>query len=645
MRRRAGRANIGRCQCFEMRCILRQHHDPGADLDAAEQVGDVFIGQADAAAGDKFADRRGIVGAMNAIFAGAEIHRAGAERIAGAARHKARQIRLARDHLRRRMPIRPFRLAGDGLRAGPGEALAADADAVANGAVLAEHVIERGVAGIDDHGAWRFAGIQGNDGSPQPLGQRAGTPVALIGQRALGGRDRHTVGRKRTLLRRRVAENLRACRAGEQGGRQQQGSCQHQRAGRAQGLPAIGCGFLCHGLPPFGDAHRSDALHNKRGCGPAVPLDSSTERCCQALHPSRSCDGTFSCIAGLVIESGSRRALGIKATFIVARRESWLRVFPNERALPGASVGTPLPDSKNDLPPVIRRAEMVAFVLVALLVICLVAVLYVAKAFFLPVVTAFVVGTMLSPAAGFLERHRIPRAVSAVLIVAAAGAAAAFIVGLISSPLMEWSTRLPELGSLLRDKLHIFDRSLALWQQLQSMLGGSDALAALQMPKFEWVQPAVAFLSPTFTEFLLFFATLILFIASWKDLRRALIMTFADHASRLRTLRILNEIEEHLGGYLLTVTMINLGVGAATGIILSLTGMPNPAGLGALAATLNFLPIIGPVAMFAILTVVGVIAFPTLSGGLIAPAAFIGVTFLEGHFVTPTIIGRRLELN
>ena len=80
-------------------------------------------------------------------------------------------------------------------------------------------------------------------------------------------------------------------------------------------------------------------------------------------------------------------------------------------------------------------------------------------------------------------------------------------------------------------------------------------------------QPAIGFLSPTFTEFLLFFATLVLFIASWRDLRRALIMTFTDHDARLRTLRILNEIEGHLGGYLLTVTMINFGVGMATGII------------------------------------------------------------------------------
>jgi predicted PurR-regulated permease PerM len=324
-----------------------------------------------------------------------------------------------------------------------------------------------------------------------------------------------------------------------------------------------------------------------------------------------------------------------------------VRALPSERPPPNEPVGTPLPDSRSELPPVIRRAEVVAFALVALLIICVVAVLYAAKAFFLPVVTAFVVGTMLSPAAGFLERHRIPRAVSAVLVVSAVGAAAAFIVGLISSPLMEWSTRLPELGSQLKDKLHVFDRPLALWQELQGMLGGSDVFstAPFQMPKFDWVQPTIEFLSPTFTEFLLFFATLVLFIASWKDLRRALIMTFADHASRLRTLRILNEIEEHLGGYLLTVTMINLGVGVATGIICALTGMPNAAGLGALAATLNFFPIIGPVAMFVILTLVGMIAFSTLSAGLMAPLAFVGLTFLEGHFVTPTIIGRRLQLN
>src|SRR5580693_2093421 len=150
----------------------------------------------------------------------------------------------------------------------------------------------------------------------------------------------------------------------------------------------------------------------------------------------------------------------------------------------------PVPDSENESPPIIRRAELVAFALVALLVICVVAVLYVAKAFFLPIVLAFVVGTMLSPAAGFLERRRIPRPVSAVLIVASVGAGAAFMVGLISSPLMEWSTRLPELGSRLKDKLHVFDRPLALWHELQAMVGMPDSGSngAFTLPKFDWVE-------------------------------------------------------------------------------------------------------------------------------------------------------------
>ncbi len=317
----------------------------------------------------------------------------------------------------------------------------------------------------------------------------------------------------------------------------------------------------------------------------------------------------------------------------------------SERQFPSAHEGTPVPDSKGELPPVIRRTEVVAIALVGLLVICIIAGLYLAKAFFLPITMAFIVGTMLSPAASFLERHRIPRSLAAVLLVATAGAGVTFMIGLIASPAMEWSSKLPELGALLKEKLHVFDRPLALWQELQSMIGGPDTLSTLHMPKFDWVAPTLEFLSPTFAEFLLFVATLILFIASWRDLRRALIMNFAERTARLRTLRVLNEIEEHLGNYLLMVTMINVAVGVITGLICAVSGMPNPAGLGALAAVLNFIPIIGPVAMFAVLVVVGQVAFPSIGAGLLAPALFAAMTFLEGHFLTPMIVGRRLALN
>ena len=324
-----------------------------------------------------------------------------------------------------------------------------------------------------------------------------------------------------------------------------------------------------------------------------------------------------------------------------------VRVLPTERVTAGGNDSSALTESRHELPPVIKRAEIVAVALVILTAICVTGVLYVAKGFFLPIVMAFVVGTMLSPAANFLERHRVPRGIGAVLIVIAVAAGLAFIIGLISAPVLDWTNRLPELATQLKAKLHVFDRPLAMWHEMQAAIGGGSAQAppSLELPKFDWVQPTIEFLSPTFTEFLLFFATLVLFIASWRDLRRTLIMTFGDHDARLRTLRILNELELHLGNYLLTVTLINTGVGVATGLACALTGMPNPSGLGALAATLNFIPIIGPIAMFCVLILVGLIAFPTLSGGMVAPLIFAAITFMEGHFVTPTIIGRRLALN
>ena len=93
-----------------------------------------------------------------------------------------------------------------------------------------------------------------------------------------------------------------------------------------------------------------------------------------------------------------------------------MRIPPGERLLSNTPAGTTAPDMAAEVPPVIRRTEVVAIALVGLLLIGVGAVLYVAKAFFLPVVMGFVVGTMVSPAANFLERHRIPRPVAAVLL-------------------------------------------------------------------------------------------------------------------------------------------------------------------------------------------------------------------------------------
>jgi predicted PurR-regulated permease PerM len=282
--------------------------------------------------------------------------------------------------------------------------------------------------------------------------------------------------------------------------------------------------------------------------------------------------------------------------------------------------------------------------LTGLLVLAIIATLYLAKTLLLPIVSALVLGTMLSPPAAFMQRHRVPRPLAAVAIVVGTFGAFALIIGLISAPLLEWTSRLPELAALLKQRAALLDRPLAFLSEIAGYFGATNG-ASLQWPKIEWVQPTLEFLSPTFAELLLFVATLVLFIASWPDLRRTLILMFPDRPVRLLTLRMLNEIEDSLGGYLMTVTLINIGIGTSAGLVCALCGMPNPLGLGALAATLNFVPIIGPVATFIVLLAVGLISIPNVATGLLAPLAFALLAFVEGHFVTPAIIGRRLALN
>jgi predicted PurR-regulated permease PerM len=49
--------------------------------------------------------------------------------------------------------------------------------------------------------------------------------------------------------------------------------------------------------------------------------------------------------------------------------------------------------------------------------------------------------------------------------------------------------------------------------------------------------------------------------------------------------------------------------------------------------------------MVIVLFGVGLVTFPSLSQACVAPLGLIALTTTEGHFITPTIVGRRLTLN
>ena len=235
----------------------------------------------------------------------------------------------------------------------------------------------------------------------------------------------------------------------------------------------------------------------------------------------------------------------------------------------------------------------------------------------------------------------------ALLLVAGVTLIFAFVILLIFPHVSELASDFPGMIASLKKKLHIFDSVIAAWRRFSGSIGEPAAASgvAIPLPGISWVPSTISLLLPPITGFLFFLVVLLLVISEWPDLRRGLVMTFASRDSRLTVLKILNEIESGLANYLLIVTLINLGVGALTGVICELTGMPDAVGFAALAATLNFIPIIGPIAMFVILLVVGVVAEPTFLWGLLPAAGFLVVITVEGQFLTPTIIGRHLELN
>jgi predicted PurR-regulated permease PerM len=67
--------------------------------------------------------------------------------------------------------------------------------------------------------------------------------------------------------------------------------------------------------------------------------------------------------------------------------------------------------------------------------------------------------------------------------------------------------------------------------------------------------------------------------------------------------------------------------------------------LGVLAMLLNYLPYVGPACMAIILFAVGFVTFASLGQAFIAPASLIVLTTVEGHVITPTVLGRSLTLD
>jgi predicted PurR-regulated permease PerM len=139
---------------------------------------------------------------------------------------------------------------------------------------------------------------------------------------------------------------------------------------------------------------------------------------------------------------------------------------------------------------------------------------------------------------------------------------------------------------------------------------------------------------------------LLYFLLATSDvLMQKTVHAMPTHAGKKRFLEIAHTIESQMARYFGTVTLINAGLGIATGLAMYWLDMPNPALWGAMAFAFNYFPYLGAGASLIVLTVVAAFTFDELRQVLLVPAVFFSFTIVEGQFLSPLIIGRHLILS
>jgi predicted PurR-regulated permease PerM len=275
--------------------------------------------------------------------------------------------------------------------------------------------------------------------------------------------------------------------------------------------------------------------------------------------------------------------------------------------------------------------------------------LYLGRPLVLPILAAAVVAFTLAPTVKAAKKHGIPPSITALLVMLLTIGAVSLIATVIAGPVSAWIRRAPEIGANIKQKLAVLDAPLAALHELQTSLFGNDTGFNVNEPASSVasnvVFPVMAFVTPAAGELLLFFALLFFFLVGQSELRSSAMAMFSSRDAKLRFLKIMRDIERNLAGYLAVVTMVNATLGVVVALGAWLIGLPNPIIFGVLAALLNYVPYIGPALMVIVLFGVSLVTFPSLSQAFIAPLGLIALTTTEGHFITPTIVGRRLTLN
>jgi predicted PurR-regulated permease PerM len=282
--------------------------------------------------------------------------------------------------------------------------------------------------------------------------------------------------------------------------------------------------------------------------------------------------------------------------------------------------------------------------------------LYFAHVAFVPIALALLISLVLSGPVEALHARHVPRSLGAALIVASILGLMAASVDLLSEPAQKWFAAAPHTVRLIERKIRPFEQVMARIGELRASAGNIGAAPQPAQPGAE-AAPAPAapqesgpamLLDGARTVVLSCMTVIILtlfLLAGGPPMLARMTAAFASDLKLAHILAVIEKVRAEVGRFYVTTALINVGVGIATACAMKFCGMPNPVLWGTMAAIFNFIPYAGPTASLIVLTTVAIISFDGLGHAFTVAGSFLAIAALEGHFVQPLLVGRRLQLN
>jgi len=307
----------------------------------------------------------------------------------------------------------------------------------------------------------------------------------------------------------------------------------------------------------------------------------------------------------------------------------------------------------SELPIFLRRARAMApIALVGLFLFAVIAFLYFAKAFVMPIVLAMFLSFLLKPVVRALAKLRIPEIVGAVLVIAVSFTVVSLAATKLAQPATQWVAMAPETLERAKARFHsIVRRVERLSRAAARMEDMAHTTTGEPTPKVEvHHQPVlvntVLTYTRTFVAGTIETVVLLFFMLAAGDMfLQKLVKVMPTLHDKKKAVGIASEVQHSISTFLFTITAINAALGVGVGLAAWAVGMPNPALWGVLAGALNFIPYFGPITGVAVLLIAGFMTFESPLRALTPSLIYLCLHGVESNLVTPVVLGRRLTLN